>query len=118
MSWTNRRQDCVSLSTMEAEYVPLAESKHIETKRYFIQDLCELRLVQLQYCPIETMKADIQTKLLCAVKHRQLAESMGLGPTVEEMHTSTWCATFLSASLLHCNLYKVYLFYLTPNKSV
>lgn len=122
VSWTSRRQDCVSLSTMEAEYVALGEacqevlwmrrllvdfgekqdeativhednqgclsfvaskrtskrSKHIETKQCFIRDLCERGLVQLRYCPTEVMKADILTKPLGAVKHRQLAESIGL----------------------------------------
>ncbi|KXJ62369.1 hypothetical protein RP20_CCG016417 [Aedes albopictus] len=123
VSWTSRRQNCVSLSTMEAEYVALGEtcqevlwmrrlladlgenvdeatvvyednqgclsfvtsertskrSKHIETKQCFVRDLCERRLVQLRYCPTETMKADILTKPLGAVKHRELAELLGLG---------------------------------------
>lgn len=120
--WVSRRQSCVTLSTMEAEYVALAEtcqevvwlrrllddfgegkqqatlinednqgclsfarsersskrSKHIETKHHFVRDLCDKGEVVLQYCPTDQMTADILTKPLGFVKHRQFAEQLGL----------------------------------------
>ena len=122
VSWASRRQDCVTLSTLEAEYVALTEtcqevvwmrrllgdlgeeqttatvvnednqgclnfarsersskrSKHIETKRHFVKDLCERGEVELVYCPTEDMKADVLTKPLGRLKHHDLASQLGL----------------------------------------
>lgn len=122
VSWASRRQDCVTLSTLEAEYVALTEtcqevvwmrrllrdlgeeqttatvvhednqgclsfaqsersskrSKHIETKRHFVKNLCERGEVALVYCPTEDMKADVLTKPLGRVKHHHFASELGL----------------------------------------
>ncbi|XP_062704578.1 uncharacterized protein LOC134286895 [Aedes albopictus] len=123
VSWMSRRQDCVSLSSMEAEFIALGEtcqeilwmrrllndlgekettattvrednqfclafaqsariskrSKHVETKRCFIKDLCERGTVKLEYCQTDEMKADLLTKPLGAVKHHRFSTSLGLG---------------------------------------
>lgn len=123
VSWTSRRQDCVSLSSMEAEFIALGEtcqeilwmrrllndlgeketaattvrednqgclafaqsariskrSKHVETKRCFIKDLCERGTVKLEYCQTDEMRADLLTKPLGAVKHHRFSTSLGLG---------------------------------------
>ena len=123
VSWASRRQGCVSLSSMEAEYVALGEtcqevlwrqrlledlgekqteptvihednqgclsfirsereskrSKHIDTKECFIRDLCEQKVLALEYCPTDEMRADLLTKPLGAVKHHRFVESIGLG---------------------------------------
>lgn len=124
VSWISRRQDCVSLSSMEAEFIALGEtcqevlwmrrllndlgekqagatvvhednqgclafaqsekvnrrSKHVETKRCFVKDLCERGIVKLLYCQTDEMRADVLTKPLGAVKHHRFSESLGLGP--------------------------------------
>ncbi|XP_058449106.1 uncharacterized protein LOC131429072 [Malaya genurostris] len=132
VSWASRRQSCVSLSSMEAEYVALGEtcqeviwlrhlledlgekqkkatiihednqgcltfvqlektsrrSKHIDTKKCFIRDLCEREVIKLEYCPSEMMRADIFTKPLGCVKHQNFTTLIGLqssrGETAEE----------------------------------
>lgn len=120
--WASRRQPCVSLSSMEAEYVALSEacqealwlrqllrdlgeppnslttvmednqgclafvhservsrrSKHIDTKERFIKELCDRGEIRLQYCPTDQMQADILTKPLGPVKHREFCELLGL----------------------------------------
>ncbi|XP_062550086.1 uncharacterized protein LOC134214792 [Armigeres subalbatus] len=122
VSWASRRQDCVTLSTTEAEYVALTEtcqeivwlrrlledlgetptqptlvmednqgcisfatsercskrSKHIETKRHFVKDLCANGVVRLNYCPTENMDADVLTKPVGPVKHQYFARRLGL----------------------------------------
>lgn len=122
VSWSSRKQDCVSLSSKEAEYVSLSEacqeliwlqnllkdfhigneknvmyednqgcikslscekfsakSKHIEIKYHFAKDLKKKNRVNFQYCPTESMTADMLTKPLESVKLRKLIQLIGLG---------------------------------------
>lgn len=121
VAWVSHKQSCVSLSSMEAEYVALSEacqellwlrrlmedlgqvqqcttiyednqsclsfinaertskrSKHIDTKRHFIKDLVDQRVVCLKFCPSERMIADILTKPLGTIMFRKMLESTGL----------------------------------------
>nr|QHA33696.1 Gag-Pol polyprotein [Atrato Retro-like virus] len=122
IAWTSRRQNCVTLSSMEAEYIALGEtcqeviwtrrlledmgeiqksptliqednqgclkfitseriskrSKHIDTKACFVRDLVEKKIIKLNYCPTEDMRADILTKALGTVKHNHFSTVIGL----------------------------------------
>lgn len=122
VNWISRKQNSVTLSSMEAEYCALSEtcqellwirrllkdfneeqdhpttvfednqsclsfvssdrlskrSKHIETRRNFVRDLCDRREIRLEYCPTGSMIADVLTKPLGANKHLMFSEMLGL----------------------------------------
>lgn len=106
ISWSCKRQDCVAMSSTEAEFISLSEAcresiwiqrllhdfnwggqsctkiyednqsvlklivdeklsnrtKHIDTKTYFVKDHIDKGSVVCEYCPTETMLADLLTK--------------------------------------------------------
>ncbi|KXJ72424.1 hypothetical protein RP20_CCG018018 [Aedes albopictus] len=68
-------QGCLNFARSERSS---KRSKHIETKRHFVKDLCERGEVELVYCPTEDMKADGLTKPLGRLKHHDLASQLGL----------------------------------------
>ena len=120
VSWSSQKQELVTLSTAEAEYIAamhaakegiwlcrltgeiltsklesmtlycdnqaalkLAQddnyhthTKHIDIRYHFIQDVVEWGLIDLQYCPMDDMTADILTKALLHWKVTQ--HSLGL----------------------------------------
>lgn len=53
-------------------------SKHIDTKYFHAKDLCSSGVIQLKYCPTDSMIADVFTKPLGASKMKQYAEQLGL----------------------------------------
>ena len=53
-------------------------SKHIETREYYVKELCGNGVLKLEYCPTEEMVADVFTKPLGAVQKRKFAEMLGL----------------------------------------
>lgn len=55
-------------------------SKHIETKERYVRELCDQKVIRLEYCPTEIMAADILTKPLGTLKVRQLCGLLGLSP--------------------------------------
>lgn len=124
VAWASRKQTCVAMSTMEAEYVALSEaareavwmrrlltelnetpklptiiyednrscldfavmdqqkkrSKHIDTRYHYTKHCCSSGEIELQYCPSESMVADILTKPLGSNKVKRFATLMGLAP--------------------------------------
>lgn len=135
VSWGSRLQRCVTLSSMEAEYVALGEacqelvwlrrllsdmgeapsdstcikednqsciqfihserttrrSKHIETKENYVKELYEQGVLRLEYCPTESMAADILTKPLGPTKIRKLSRIIGLfGRTTGDCSGKYW----------------------------
>ena len=122
VSWMSRKQNCVSLSSTEAEYIALSEAvkefswicelikdfhepvpkptiifednqgciklannermgrntKHINTRYNFVKEFVENGSIKLEYCPTETMIADIFTKPLHGQKMRRFSEMLGL----------------------------------------
>ena len=116
ISWSCRKQTCVSLFSTEAEYIALSEAsqegiwikrmlkdlgeeqngpikmlednqsciklatndkfsnrtKHIDTKYHFVKDLIEEEIIKLEYCPTESMVADMLTKPLGPLKLQNL----------------------------------------------
>lgn len=53
-------------------------SKHIDVKYYFVRDLCQSGAVVYEYCPTESMVADILTKPLQKLKICSLRNLIGL----------------------------------------
>lgn len=53
-------------------------SKHIETRQFFVKDVCDRGDVELQYCPSERNTADIFTKPLGTSKIVEHSDSLGL----------------------------------------
>ena len=47
-------------------------TKHIDTRYLFIRDLINNNAIQIQYCPTESMIADILTKALPRIKFQSL----------------------------------------------
>lgn len=53
-------------------------TKHIDTRRNFVKDYIDKGIVACEYCPTESMVADILTEPLPAPKHRELTKECGL----------------------------------------
>ncbi|KXJ67947.1 hypothetical protein RP20_CCG007178 [Aedes albopictus] len=53
-------------------------SKHIETRERFVHELCERKQIVLEYCPTESMVADLFTKPLGPQKHERFCQMLGL----------------------------------------
>ncbi|XP_062714193.1 uncharacterized protein LOC134290970 [Aedes albopictus] len=53
-------------------------SKHIDTLERFVQALCVEKKIVLQYCSTDRTAADIMTKPLGPLKHREFCELLGL----------------------------------------
>ena len=121
ISYASRKQQNVTLSSTEAEFVSLAEvsqeflcliqllkkfqinicdpiifednqsclkmlqeekitprSKHIDVKYYFVRNLLKTGKVLYEYCPTESMLADILTKPLPRIRIYKIRELIGL----------------------------------------
>lgn len=52
--------------------------KHIDTKKHFIRDLCERKIIVLVYCPSSEMIADALTKPLGRLMFNKFIERIGL----------------------------------------
>jgi hypothetical protein len=53
-------------------------SKHIDVQHHFIREKIENKIVELEYCPMQYMVADVLTKDLARDRHELLSEIMGL----------------------------------------
>lgn len=53
-------------------------TKHIDTRFNFIRDLVSNKVIQVVYCPTESMIADALTKPLAKVKLETCRKKMGL----------------------------------------
>lgn len=65
------------LSFVKAERVS-GRVKHIETKGHYIRELCERKVVTLQYCPSTEMIADALTKPLGPTMMTRFVDQVGL----------------------------------------
>ncbi|RVW15001.1 Copia protein [Vitis vinifera] len=98
VAWMSKKQNSVSLSTAEAEYIaavfcdntsainisknPVLHSrtKHIDIRHHFIRDLVEDKVVSLEYVPTEGQIADILTKPLDVSRFESLRKSIDFLP--------------------------------------
>ena len=55
-----------------------ARTKHIDVRYHFIRWVCQKGDIQLQYCPTDSMAADILTKPLPSLKVKHFANALGL----------------------------------------
>ncbi|GAA0174990.1 hypothetical protein LIER_28257 [Lithospermum erythrorhizon] len=92
VSWFSKKQNSVSLSTAEAEYIAvgssctqliwmkqmLEEMKHIDIRHHFIRDLVEEKVVKLEHVSSDKQVADIFTKGLDVNQFEYLRTVLGL----------------------------------------
>lgn len=128
IDWSCRKQESVSTSSTEAEYISLSEackqikwikrlvasicpgrespiivkednqsaialvkgnkpsrrSKHIDTRFHFVRDLYATKVIELRYCPTESMVADMMTKPLGYIKLNNFRDKIGIRNREEE----------------------------------
>ncbi|KAI5322684.1 hypothetical protein L3X38_031756 [Prunus dulcis] len=86
-AWASVKQNCVALSTAEAEYITIAitrnpvfhqKTKHIDRRYHFIKDALQEGTVDLIYCPTNEQLADIFTKALAKDRFCYLREKLGV----------------------------------------
>ena len=53
-------------------------SKHIDVQHHFVREKIENKIVELKYCPMQYMIADILTKTLAGDRPEMFNELMGL----------------------------------------
>ncbi|KAL0386488.1 UNVERIFIED_CONTAM: Retrovirus-related Pol polyprotein from transposon TNT 1-94 [Sesamum latifolium] len=89
ITWCSKKQPCISLSTMEAEYVASTiayakdpkyhgRTKHIDTRYHFIRDSIAQGEVILRHIPTNDMIPDPFTKPLRRDAFHRHMSSMGL----------------------------------------
>jgi hypothetical protein len=54
------------------------KTKHIDLRQHHVRDCVEKGLINLAYCPTDSMVADVLTKPLSAVKHEAFSKRMGI----------------------------------------
>jgi hypothetical protein len=68
-------QGCIALAKNPTHH---SRTKHIDVQHHFIREKIEDKVIDLKYCPTEHMIADVLTKGLAKVKHKEFIEAMGL----------------------------------------
>lgn len=71
------KQSCIKL--VEGDQIE-RRSKHIDVRYFFVRDLQQKEVIKLEYCPTETMLADILTKPLQRVRLETLRRMIGIEP--------------------------------------
>nr|GEV16117.1 hypothetical protein [Tanacetum cinerariifolium] len=91
VSWSSKKQDCTSMSSVEAEYVSLSaaiaiscnpvqhsRTKHIDFRYHFIKEKIEKGIVELFFVGTEYQLADMFTKALPEKRFKYLVRRLGL----------------------------------------
>ncbi len=55
-----------------------ARTKHIDIRYHYVREVIQEGVITLEYCPTETMTADLLTKLLPRSRFENLCLTMGL----------------------------------------
>nr|GEZ19034.1 retrovirus-related Pol polyprotein from transposon TNT 1-94 [Tanacetum cinerariifolium] len=92
VSWSSKKQDCMALSTVEAEYVSLSacsiatscnpvqhsRTKHIAVRYHFIKEHMEKGTIELYFVKTDYQLADIFTKALPTDRFNYLVRRLGM----------------------------------------
>ncbi|GKC09525.1 retrovirus-related pol polyprotein from transposon TNT 1-94 [Tanacetum coccineum] len=96
VSWSSKKQDCTSMSSVEAEYVSLSAcyaqaaiaiscnpvhhsyTKHIDVRYHFIKEQVEKGIVELFFVGIEYQLADLFTKALLEDRFKYLVRRLDM----------------------------------------
>lgn len=74
-------QSCIKL--VEGDRIE-RRSKHIDTKFFFVRDLQKKGIIRMEYCPTESMLADVLTKPLQRIRLEKLRYDLGIRPDLIE----------------------------------
>jgi hypothetical protein len=75
---TTMFEDNQSAMKLASNKVHSSRTKHIDVRFHFVRNAVSDGKVILQYCPTETMTADIMTKSLGKILHARHCHGMGL----------------------------------------
>ncbi|GKF70695.1 hypothetical protein Tco_0203752, partial [Tanacetum coccineum] len=80
VSWMSKKQDCIAMSSAEAEYVALSHSrtKHILTQYHFIKEQVENGIIELYFVRTEYQLADMFTKALPEERFQYLVRQIDM----------------------------------------
>ncbi|GKC08906.1 retrovirus-related pol polyprotein from transposon TNT 1-94 [Tanacetum coccineum] len=85
VSWMSKKQDCIVMSSAEAEYVALSAScaqhshtKHIHVRYHFIKEHVEHGINELHFVRTEYQLADMFTKSLPEERFQYLVRRIGM----------------------------------------
>ncbi|GJZ42326.1 hypothetical protein Tco_0589212, partial [Tanacetum coccineum] len=92
VSWSSKKQDCTTLSTLEAEYVSLSacsiaiscnpvqhsRTKHIAVRYHFIKEHVEKGTIELYFVKTDYQLADLFTKDLLVDRFNYLVHLLGI----------------------------------------
>ncbi|GJW99028.1 retrovirus-related pol polyprotein from transposon TNT 1-94 [Tanacetum coccineum] len=76
VSWSSKKQDCTSMSTIEAD--PAFPYKHIDVRYHFIKEQVEKDIVELFFVGTEYQLADVFTKALSEDRFKYLVRRLGM----------------------------------------
>lgn len=68
-------QGCIALAKNPTHH---SRTKHIDVQHHFIREKIEDEVIHLEYCSTQNMVADVLTKALTRVRHREFSEATGL----------------------------------------
>ncbi|GJR93950.1 hypothetical protein Tco_0266124 [Tanacetum coccineum] len=85
VSWSSKKQKSVAISSIEAEYIALFGSKHIDIRYHFIKEQVENGIVELYFVRTEYQLADIFTKPLPRERFNFLIDKLGMRSMSSEM---------------------------------
>ncbi|GJU95673.1 hypothetical protein Tco_1320429 [Tanacetum coccineum] len=95
VNWSSKKQDCISMSSAEAEYAAMAIScnpvqhshaKHIDVRYHFIKEHVEKGIVELFFVKTKYQLADLFTKALSEDRFKYLVRRLGMRClTLEEL---------------------------------
>ncbi|GKB61574.1 hypothetical protein Tco_0917760 [Tanacetum coccineum] len=95
VSWSSKKQDCIAMSSAEAEYIPIycdsksaiaiscnpvqhSRTKHINIRYHFIKEHVEKGTIELYFVKTEYQLADLFTKALPKERFEFLVHKIGM----------------------------------------